>query len=59
VRAQLEQAFVQSLTVQNKTILAHAGVRPLGEGSAALDALIRRELAQWRTLVQEAHITAN
>ena len=59
IRARLEKAFVEAFTPQNRDAMAKTGVRPLGEGSNAVQALIDRELAQWRTLAREAGIKAN
>jgi tripartite-type tricarboxylate transporter receptor subunit TctC len=59
VRLKLEHAFVASLTQENRAALQQSGVRPLGEDSKMLDALIRRELVQWQTLVTQQHITVN
>jgi len=59
VRRKLEQAFIAAMTPENRTALQDSGVRPLGEDSQALDALIRRELVQWQKLVEQEHITVN
>ena len=59
VRATLERALMASLTPENRAALQDGGVRPLGQDSRALDALIRRELVQWQELVTQAHITVN
>lgn len=59
VRLTLEHAFAAALTPENRAALQQSGVRPLGEDGKALDALIRRELVQWQTLVTQQHITVN
>jgi tripartite-type tricarboxylate transporter receptor subunit TctC len=59
VRETLERALMASLTPGNRAALQDGGVRPLGQDSHALDALIRRELVQWQDLVTTAHITVN
>jgi len=59
VRLKLEHAFIASLTQENRAALQQSGVRPLDEDSKMLDALIRRELVQWQTLVTQQHITVN
>jgi tripartite-type tricarboxylate transporter receptor subunit TctC len=57
VRARLEQAFGQSLTPENRALLAKNGVRSLALGHEALHDLIARELAQWRQLATETDLT--
>jgi len=57
VRARLQKAFAESLTPQNRASLAKGGVRPLGEGSDALQSLIGRELDQWTKLAKETDLT--
>jgi tripartite-type tricarboxylate transporter receptor subunit TctC len=57
VRVRLEKAFVASLTPENRSVLVKSGVRPLGEGHDALQALILRELEQWRKLAKETDLT--
>jgi tripartite-type tricarboxylate transporter receptor subunit TctC len=56
VRATLENAFVQALTPENRAALAKGGVRSLGQGHAALQSLIARELEQWRKLAKEVDL---
>ena len=58
-RAKLEKAFVEAMTAENSAALQKLGVRPLGEGSKVLDALIERELVQWRKLIAAANIKAD
>ncbi len=52
VRARLEKAFVQAVNDEMRREFEARGIRALGGGSAELDALIRRELAQWSDLVR-------
>ena len=59
VRAKLEKAFVEAMTPENRAALQKLGVRPLGEGSKEVDALINRELVQWRKLISAANIKAD
>jgi tripartite-type tricarboxylate transporter receptor subunit TctC len=58
-RAKLEKAFIESMTEENRAALAKSGVRPLGQSSKELDALIQREFTQWRDLVKQAGLTVN
>lgn len=58
-RTRLEKAFIEAMTEENRAVLTKSGVRPLGQGSHVLDALIKRELLQWHDLIREANITAN
>jgi tripartite-type tricarboxylate transporter receptor subunit TctC len=57
VRARLQEAFIASLTPENKALLAKQGVRAVGEGQQALQSLIDRELAQWQKLAGETDLT--
>lgn len=57
VRLKLEKAFVEAMNEENRQALAKSGVRPLGQDSKAVDALIQRELAQWQKLAKDANIT--
>lgn len=57
VRTRLEQAFISSLTPENKALLAKQGVRAVGQGHEALQSLIARELAQWQKLAGETDLT--
>jgi tripartite-type tricarboxylate transporter receptor subunit TctC len=57
IRTQLEQAFISSLTPENKALLAKQGVRAVGQGHDALQSLIARELAQWQKLAAETDLT--
>src|SRR5262249_26872067 len=59
VRAQLEQGPIEPRTAETRAAMTQVGVRPLGQSSRELDALIGRELTQWRELVKEANITIN
>jgi tripartite-type tricarboxylate transporter receptor subunit TctC len=57
VRARLAQAFKESLTPENRALLAKNGVRSLGSGHEALQSLVARELDQWRQLAKETDLT--
>jgi tripartite-type tricarboxylate transporter receptor subunit TctC len=57
VRARLQDAFIASLTPENKALLAKQGVRAVGEGQKTLQGLIDRELAQWQKLAGETDLT--
>jgi tripartite-type tricarboxylate transporter receptor subunit TctC len=59
IRARLEKAFLDALTPENREALAKKGTRTLAQSSKELQALIERELVQWRDLVKSANITAN
>jgi tripartite-type tricarboxylate transporter receptor subunit TctC len=59
IREKLEKAVMEAMNADNRAALAKRGVRPLGQSSKELDALIRRELVQWGDLVKKAHITVN
>jgi tripartite-type tricarboxylate transporter receptor subunit TctC len=59
VRAKLERAFVQAMTPENRAALQKLGVRPLGEGAKEEEALINRELVQWKQLIKAANIKAD
>ena len=57
IRARLEQAFKESLTPENRALLAKNGVRSLGSGREALQSLVARELDQWRQLAKETDLS--
>ncbi len=57
IRTRLEQAFISSLTPENKALLAKQGVRAVGQGHEALQSLVTRELAQWQKLAGETDLT--
>ncbi len=57
VRTRLQQAFIASLTPENRALLAKQGVRAVGEGQKTLQSLIDRELAQWQKLARETDLT--
>jgi tripartite-type tricarboxylate transporter receptor subunit TctC len=59
IRAKLEKAVMEAMNAENRAALTKRGVRPLGQSSKELDALIRRELVQWHDLVKKANITIN
>lgn len=59
VRAKLKTAFIASLTPENRAALVRNGVRPLGLGAAEEQALIEREVAQWKELARNADISGN
>jgi tripartite-type tricarboxylate transporter receptor subunit TctC len=57
VRARLEKAFKESLTLENRALLAKNGIRSLGLGHDALQSLVARELDQWRQLAKETDLS--
>lgn len=57
VRTRLQEAFISSLTPENKALLAKQGVRVVGGGQNALQSLINRELAQWQKLAAETDLS--
>jgi hypothetical protein len=57
MRRLLEQAFISSLTPENKALLTKQGVRAVGQGHEALQSLVARELVQWQKLAGETDLT--